>query len=163
MRSVSAIDIKTITKILDTMIQFELSLSAFYAQCAETWDVDVTFWGILANAETHHAANIQKMLDIITQKLERFEAGRPFNLVALNTALAGIAENTRRVSKGEFSRERIHIMARDIEQSILESRYAEIVNTTDVEYLNLMKDILSETYEHKKIIQEKIDAMRPKS
>jgi rubrerythrin len=159
----SAIDVKTITKILDAMIQFELSLSDFYTKCAETWDEDVTFWHILANAEAHHAENIQKMLDIITHKLERFEAGRPFNLVALNTALAGIAENTTRVSKGEFSRERIHVMARDIEQSILESHYAEIVNTTDVEYLTLMKDILSQTYEHKKIIQEKIDAMRTKS
>jgi hypothetical protein len=76
--------------------------------------------------------------------------------------MAGITENTTRVSKGEFSRERIHVMARDIEQSILESHYAEIVNTTDVEYLDLMKDILSQTYEHRKIIQEKIDAMRLK-
>jgi rubrerythrin len=156
----STIDTSTITKILDAMIQFELRLSAFYEKCAETWNEDVTFWRVLANAEKRHAGNIRKMLEIITHKPEHFVLGRPFNLAALNTAMAGITENATRVGRGEFSRERIHIMARDIEQSILESHYAEIVNTTDVEYLDLMKDILSQTYEHRKIIQEKIDAMQ---
>jgi len=155
----SAVDVKTITKIVESMIQFELSLSDFYAKCAETWNEERTFWRILASEEVRHAENIQKMLDIITHKPERFEIGRPFNLIALNTARAGITENMKRLSKREISHEKILIMARDIEQSILESHYAEIVKTTDVEYQTLMRDILSETYKHKKIIQDKIDGI----
>ncbi len=54
-------------------------------------------------------------------------------------------------------------MARDIEQSVLESNYAEIVKTADAEYNTLMKDILSQTYEHKKMIQEKIAEMKAKA
>ena len=158
----SALDLKTIAKIMETMIHFELSLSDFYTKCGEVWDEDRAFWRIFANAEVGHAANIQKMLKIITQRPEHFEIGRPFNLVALNTAMAGITENTRRLSMGEFTRAKTLFIARDIEQSVLESYYAEIVKTTDVEYQNLMKEILSQTYEHRKMIQEKIDAIKMK-
>jgi len=54
------------------------------------------------------------------------------------------------------------ILARDFEQSVLESHYAEIVKTTDAEYQTLMKNILSQTQEHKKAIQKAIDDLKIK-
>ena len=158
----SIADIEKITRVLEAMSQYELTLSDFYKQCASIWTEDQSFWQDLASAELQHAENIKKMREIITNKQGKFEAGRPFNSIALNTAMAGLKDNTIRLTSGAFSCEKMLIMARDIEQSILESHYAEIVKTADLEYQALMKAILSQTYEHKKIIQEKIKAMKTK-
>ena len=86
--------------------------------------------------------------------------GRPFNLIAFNTAQAGILENTTRVSQGALTREKMFVLARDIEQSLLESHYGEIVKTTDVAFQTLLKAILSQTYEHRKIIQKAAESVR---
>jgi hypothetical protein len=159
----SIADIEKITVVLESMIQYELNMSDFYKQCADIWTEDQAFWQNLAHAEVGHAENIQKMREIIAKKQERFELGRPFNPIALNTAMAGLKDNARRLTSGAFSFEKLLIMARDIEQSVLESHYAEIVKTADPEYQTLMKDILSDTYLHKKSIQEKIDDIKRKA
>ena len=153
----SIVNIERIISVLTAMMQYELTLSDFYHECADRWPEDQAFWQSLAAAEVGHAKNIQKMREIITSKQENFEADRPFNLIALNTAMAGLKDNIDRLTVGTFSRVQILIMARDIEQSILESHYAEIVNTGDLEYGTLMKSILAQTHEHRKAIQEKIE------
>lgn len=159
----SFVDIEKITKVLEAMIQYELLLSDFYNHNAKLWMDDHVLWNNLALAEIRHADNIRKMRDIIVKKQECFAIGRPFNLTVLNTLGAGLKDTTRRLSLGEFSREKMLIMARDIEQSIIESNYAEIVKTEDTEYNALMKDIISQTHEHKKIIQEKISEIKAKA
>ena len=159
----SIADIEKITTVLESMIQYELNLSDFYKQCADIWTEDQAFWQNLARSEVGHAENIQKMREIIAKKQERFELGRPFNPIALNTAMAGLKDNAKRLTSGAFSFEKMLIMTRDIEQSILESHYAEIVKTADIEYQTLMKGILSDTYVHKKIIQGKIDDLKRKA
>jgi hypothetical protein len=159
----SIADIEKIARVLDVMSQYELTLSDFYAQCADIWTEDRSFWQNLAHAEIQHAENIKKMHEIIKTKQERFEAGRPFNVMTLNTAMAGLKDLTTRVTSGAYSCEKMLIMARDIEQSILELHYAEIVKTADLEYQTLMKGILSQTSEHNKTIRNKIEEMKTKN
>ncbi len=153
-------DIERIIKVLESMIQYELNLSDFYKQCADIWTEDQAFWENLVYAEVRHAENIQKMREIIIKKQESFEVGRPFNLIALNTALTGLKEIVKRIAQGVFSHEKILVLARDIEQSVLESHYAEIVKTADIEYQTLMKNILSQTYEHRMMIQKRLDEIK---
>ena len=153
-------DIEKITKVLESMMQYELVLAHLYNKCADVWKEDQVFWESLAHAELRHAENIQKMQEIIINKQNSFELGRPFNLLALNTATAGVNANIKRVTEGAFSREKLLIIARDIEQSLLESHYAEIVKTTDIEYQALMKNILSQTNDHKMMIQKKINDIK---
>ncbi|MBN2438158.1 MAG: hypothetical protein JXL20_06100 [Deltaproteobacteria bacterium] len=159
----SIADIEKIKTVLEYMIQYELDLSDFYKQCAETCTEEQALWQNLAHAEVGHAENIHKMREIIVKKPERFELGRPFNPAALNTATAGLKDYTRRLTSEKFSFEQILIIARDIEQSILESHYAEIVKTADIEYQTLMKGILSDTYVHKRVIQKKIEEIKTKT
>lgn len=156
-------DIDRIMKALESMIQYELMLSDFYKQCADILKEDRSFWQNLSNEEIHHADNIKKIREIITKKHDSFEAGRPFNPIALDTAMTGLKDIIRRLTSSTISCEKILIVARDIEQSILESNYAEIVKTADLEYQSLMKGIISQTYEHKKIVREKIEALKAKA
>jgi len=151
------VNLEKIIQILESMKQYELDLAAFYVMCADLWREDQAFWENLASAELRHSDNIQKIREIIVKKREHFEIDRPFSTVALNTVFSGLKDNIKRIAEGEFSRKRILILARDIEQSVLESHYAEIVKSNDIEYQTLMKEILSQTYEHKVAIQKKID------
>jgi hypothetical protein len=151
------VSLDSIISVLDAMIQYELSLSELYETCAGGAKEDEAFWRNLSQAEISHAENIRKMIAIMTEKCEHFEMGRPFNLAALNTAVRGVKDVIGRTSRGEVSCEKMYFLARDFEQSVLESHYAEIVKTTDVEYQTLMKNILSQTQEHKKAIQKAID------
>ncbi len=156
-------DFEKITHILDAMIQFELCLSELYETCGRVSKEDETFWQNLSQAEISHSKNIKMMRGLLIEKKERFQVGRPsFNLVALNTAMAGIKDNIKRVSQGEVTQEKTLIMARDIEQSVLESRYAEIIKTDDVEYQTLMRGILTQTNEHRQAIQKAIDDLKNK-
>lgn len=156
-------DIDKITNVLEIMKLYELALSDFYKQCADVWKEDREFWDGMSHAEIQHAENIQKMREILTNKRGSFEVGRPFNLVVLRTALAGANENRNRLKEGALSREKVLVLARDIEQSILESRYAEIVKTNDVEYQSLIKKIVSQTSDHKRMMQKKIDDLKTAS
>ena len=159
----SGIDIKNITDVLDAMIQYELLLSDFYKRCSIAWTEDLAFWNNLATAEIRHANNIKQIKDIIVSKSDNFAMGRPFNLTALGTAAAWLKDIVKRLALGEFPQDKILIIARDIEQSLLESNYAEVVKTSDVGYNTRMKEILSQTRDHKKIIQEKITTMNTRT
>jgi hypothetical protein len=47
-------------------------------------------------------------------------------------------------------------VARDIEESILESKYMEIIRTNEPEFQTLMKQILLDTVTHKEWLNEKM-------
>jgi len=156
-------DVDKITNVLEIMKVYELALADFYKQCSDTWEQDQAFWEGLAHAEVRHAENIQRMIELIANKPGSFNVGRPFNLVALRTALAGVNDNRKRMKDRLISREKLMILARDIEQSVLESNYAEIVKTADLEYQTLMKDILLQTRDHKMMMQKKINDIKSPS
>jgi bacterioferritin (cytochrome b1) len=50
-------------------------------------------------------------------------------------------------------------VAKDIERSLLELAYFEIVKTTDPGYEKILKEILTQTAEHKKRMEQKIAAI----
>lgn len=156
------ISLDNILNIMEAMVQYELGLSELYEICARVSKEDEQLWRSLSGAEIHHADHIKKMMEIMIEKHDRFETGRPFNIAALKTVMAGIKETTGRISRGELSREKMLITARDFEQSVLESHYTEIVRTNDLEYQTLMKNILSQTQEHKKAIQKAIVNVKTK-
>jgi rubrerythrin len=156
-------DIEKLNKTMDSMAQYELLLSEFYKQCAETWTKDKEFWLEIAHQEVHHADNIRMMQEIITKKPWRFEAGRPLNPAAITTVITYLQDVSKRLIAGEFCYEKLLIIAMDIEKSILEAHYSEIVKTQDVEYQTLMKRILEETHDHHQLIQQKLEAVKSKA
>jgi hypothetical protein len=92
------------------------------------------------------------MADIIAARPAEFTPRRPFNTTAVQTFMSYVRAAAERVRSGELSRaDSAHLLtlARDMEQSVLESKYGEIVQTTDVEYQGLMRQIVAETVAHK--------------
>jgi hypothetical protein len=147
---------------MDVMVQYELLLDELYRKCAGAWPQDADFWLGIARQEVHHAENIKAMQEIIKRKPSYFEVGKPLNPIGVNTAISGLKNNIKRLEAGEYSYEQMLITARDIEQSVLEAHYAEIVKTTDVEYQSLMQSIITETHEHRGLIQKKLNDVKLK-
>lgn len=152
-------NITSMSKTLEMMADLEIVLSEFYICAGEMWKEDGAFWAGLAQAEVSHAEGIKKIIDILSRKPQEFELGRPINAVAINTAISGIKSNIEKLRKGQIDKKQILFISRDMEQSLLESRYTEILKTKDAEYQKLISEISSQTESHKKLLIKKIEGI----
>jgi hypothetical protein len=148
--------VKEIFRVLDWMINLELTISELYQSCAEVWPEEKDFWSVLAQAELQHVANIKKMVDIVAKKPKAFQKGRPFTTAGVNTALSGLKDNIQKIKNGEITKTRALFIAWDFEESLLEFKYGEIVKTNDIEYCGLLDEIVSQTVVHRNYINGKI-------
>ena len=150
-------------EILKQMALFETKIAELYSICASTWKEDGPFWLDIWRDELRHARHIEQMMEIIRKKPERFQAGRPFNVHALATVVRDIAQKTEMVRNGELTKEKFLFIAQSYEEGYIEDRYGEVVKTDDVEYQTLMREVVSDTRQHKdKIIQQIIDRAQKK-
>jgi len=155
-------DVEGIGKTMDAMAQYEMLLADLYETCAEAWPDDRDFWMDIARQEVQHAENLRMMKALVSREPARFDKGRPLNPVAVNTAINGLKEIIRKLSAGEYAYERLLIVARDIENAVLEAHYPDIVKTSNVEYQTLLNAIMSETRDHSRHIQQKLADVKAK-
>lgn len=146
--------------IMKAMEEHELAVAELYQTAAAAWPPDEALWNGLAATEKIHADNLERMIAQVQAKPLRFGIGRPFNVVALKTAQEGIRQSIGKIARGDFSRLQILIVARDIEQSLIEAQYGSIVKTNDLEFQKLLREIVDQSYGHRKVIQEQIDEAR---
>ena len=150
-------DVMNILKTLELMAELELIISEFYKCAGDLWKEESEFWAGLAQAEVSHAEYIRKMAGILNKKPQEFELGRPLNIVAINTAISGVRNNIQRLKNGEFNKKQTLFISRDTEQSMLESKYTEILKTKNIEYQQLISEIVLQTEAHKKFLFKKIE------
>lgn len=150
-------DALNMSKTLDMMAELEQILSEFYKCAGDLWEEDSEFWADLAQAEVSHAEHIRKMAGILNKKPQEFELGRPLNIAAINTAISGVKNNIQRLKKGELNKKQTLFISRDIEQSMLESKYTEILKTKDIECQQLISEIALQTEMHKNFLLKKIN------
>lgn len=132
--------------------RLELALAGFYGLCGESVANGPEFWATLAQEERQHAETIRRMAAILTERPDRFETSRVFHLTAIQTFIAYIDSLAEHLRTGEISRSDQHhllSLARDVEQSVLEGKWTEIVATADAEFQALFRTIVSETMAHK--------------
>ncbi|HPO34425.1 MAG TPA: hypothetical protein PLG80_00060 [Syntrophales bacterium] len=144
-------------EILAAMAQYEEEISALYASCAERWPESDELWLTMSKDEVVHAERLRWLSRILEENPRQFEIGRPFNRIAINTAISGVKKHREEIKNGSYAPERAMAIARDIEQSILESRYMEFLKTSNVEYQETMKRLVEETGNHRKIIQQYLE------
>jgi len=105
------------------MAATERVVAAFYRICADMYKEDAEFWLAIVDGEEKHARNIERMARIVAAKSERFEIGRPFNVTAIRTVMTGVEQQMDRLKKGLITKDRLMIVARDIEASIMEKSF----------------------------------------
>ncbi len=153
-------DVANVLKILETMTALEHAMADFYGACGGTWPEDLPFWSNLAEAELQHAEYIKIMATRLQANPKIFEIARPFSLPAIYTVIAGIEGNLLKLGKGELGRKQVLFLARDMEMSLLESKYRDILKTTDHTYMKMIGEITQETASHHRQIMNRIEEMK---
>ena len=148
-------------RVLKTLADFELAASELYRTCSQVSDVDKEFWRDMQQAEVKHSRNINRMTDILSAKPGDYTPGHVFSPAAVQTTISGIKANIQRLLKREIARKNMFFIARDLEQSMLEKNYAEIVRTNDPEFQSLMKEMVADTVSHRNQLDKKIRELGP--
>ena len=95
-----------------------------YGLCGEPAGNGPEFWAALAQEERGHAETIRRLAAILAERLRTGEISRS-------------------------DQHRLLSLARDVEQSVLEAKWNEIVKTADAEFRVLIQAVVSETIAHK--------------
>jgi hypothetical protein len=149
-------DLGNILGVLKVMKELELVVAELYRTCGECWLEEREFWANMEQYEVKHAQNMDSLMKMISERPQVFELGHPFKSNAVQTFISGIRANIQRLKMGEIPREKILFIARDIEQSVLESKYGEMILTKDDEFQALIRQILSDTVNHRNWLNMRI-------
>ena len=149
--------------VLRQMAMFETKLAELYSLCASTWEEHAEFWLDIWRDEIRHAQYISRIIDIVSEKPESFEKGRPYTVFTVNAVVAGIQSRIDMLKKGEITEEKILFFANDMENGFIEEKYSEIVMSGEKEYQNLMRTVVSDTQKHQTKIDDKIKKRIPKN
>jgi hypothetical protein len=148
--------LKTTLETLTNMEDLELTLAELYKTCGRLWPEHKEFWMDMEKAEIKHADNIDQMRKIISERPDIFELGSPFTSKAVQSFISGIRSLVQKLKQKEIGKIKALYLAREIEQSYLESKYVEIVKTEDKESKPLMREIYADTVFHREYLNNMI-------
>jgi hypothetical protein len=149
-------DAKVLKNVLKQVKELERALAELYRTCGEAWPADREFWLGMEMRKEKHALNIERMLGFIEERPEGFELGRPIQPAVIQTIIAGIRQSIDKVKRGEIGEEQMLYIGRDIEQSMVERRYNEMVKGRQMRYQLLLKEILVDNLAHQEYLDQKI-------
>ena len=141
-----------IMNVLTAMARSEIAVAKLYQLCAEPEGDGRQFWLKLEHEELRHAQLVDRLAEIITQRPDRFAPKRAMNFAAIQTFTRYVDSIAQRILANEIPRtdqRRLLTAARDVEQSIIESRYHELVISDEPEFQTLMQAIVADTTDHK--------------
>ncbi|MHA2168253.1 MAG: hypothetical protein ACXAAT_20585 [Candidatus Hodarchaeales archaeon] len=157
------VNLEKLQDTLKMLINLELTMGEFYKTCFTTWPEDENFWKGIGEQELQHAKYLQKMSDMISTSPDKFVIGRTFNPLAINTVVSGIKKNIELIKSNALTKVKTLYLARDMEESALESRLDEIVKTEDLGFLEFARKIHLQTQKHKNSFNDKISELNPKT
>ncbi|MCB4791369.1 MAG: hemerythrin domain-containing protein [Elusimicrobia bacterium] len=138
-------DTSKIKAIFEVLKRFKSSFLEFCQASADVWVEDKGFWLSLAEEVQRHINDVDKMAVKVQERPGDFEIGEPFRFDVVDMFLSDIKKNIKLLKNKELSKKETLVIARNIEQSVLGTKYSEIVKTNDQEYLELAKEVISQT------------------
>ncbi len=149
-------DLNHIVEVLNLLSEAESNVADLYKTCKETFGDPSEFWTELIKDELSHERNVKKIKEIIVKKTGYFSAKRPIKREAVKTFLNYVNQQKNRVQNRELDELRLLYIARDIEQSIIENKFFEIVSSNDIEFITLTNNLIQDTKFHKEKIEKRI-------
>jgi hypothetical protein len=144
---------------LTALIRLELKIGEFYAVFARQWPEDEPFWLDVSRQEAEHARAIECMSSLIAQNPALYAPVRTIRLAAINTVVAGIDRVLQQLREGQLVKRKALTMAVDLENSLMEKRFYEMIQTADPAFLQLRHDITEQTREHKQRFERRLAAL----
>lgn len=151
---------QNIAQVFSHLEIMETTVSGLYEMAARQWPADAALWDDMSKEEIKHAEYIKLLAAIVAKNPDNFVIGRPINITSINSSVTWINKNIADIKNGSLDKNKMHFLARDIEQSILEAKYAEFLKTDNQEYNKLIKLVFEETISHRKKIDDKISSLK---
>jgi hypothetical protein len=150
------INLEGITATIVLLREAELKVAQIYMLCAKRWPEDRLFWESIANDEHQHAAHLATMKELVESSPSDYSPGRPFNAPTIRTLLGYFDSTIRKLKEGTMDASTAANVARDIEHSLLEAKYAELVRTQNPQYLALVEQIERDTFRHRERMTQRV-------
>jgi len=146
-------------EVADALIENELAVARLYEQFAQTFEEDAGFWQGLAKEEHQHARWIGEARDLArTRPVE--SATPPIRLQAVEHMIQYVESIGERCRKGELTRLNAYALARDVENSLLESRIFGLFVPARDQLRALQERLVRDTSAHRQRISEALDRIR---
>jgi hypothetical protein len=156
-------DIREALNTLAKMAKLELAVADFYGACSQQWVDDSHMWSQLSSMEVQHAQSIKKLADAVRDKPDEFKVVRFVNQKVLDTVSDRVNKYADKVRIGSLSKKEAVIIAQNTESSVLEMLFTGVFEAETEEFLRIMKDITSETKEHKAYFDKQVEEMKVKT
>jgi len=145
---------------MDVMVEAEATVAEFYSLCSERFTEHAEFWGSLAKEEQAHAEVIRKLIQLVRIHPTQFAEGKTTPLEAINAFIGRTHSSIEDMRRGELPEEKALLIAYQIENTVIEAQYADVVNTENEEYKALLGQILAETLKHKESVLGKMKDLK---
>jgi len=143
-------------RMLRTLQELERAVGDLYRDYIAAFPEEAELWARLSAAERRHEELLGEMVRMVQADPALFSPGRPLNEKVVMTTVSGVrSQQAALTGEGRTLRQALFI-ARDLEQSILESKYKEIVESRSQAYTDWLSRILQETVEHRMWLEEGI-------
>ena len=141
---------------LTLLTQVEAAMARYYTACSETWKEHSGLWMDLAIEEEKHEKILHDLAGIVKAHPEQFQIGLRTESSAIQSFIASINEKVPDLLHGKVSLREALDFALNIEESILEARFFELVIGRNQRYLEFMKVMNADLENHRRKIKEAI-------
>lgn len=145
---------------LDVMIEAEKTVAEFYRVCSERFAQNANFWGSLALEELAHAQVITRLIELVNIHQDQFTPGKSVPLETITSFISRIKSNIKTLEQIDLPEEKALLIAYQIENTFIELKYAEVVNTENKQYKALLDQVITDTLKHKERVVERIGKLR---
>jgi len=147
-------------RMIELMVEAEKTAGDFYKDCAERFEDDSDFWMSLANDEFLHAEVLAKLSKMIRRKPHEFQPGNLPDHSELENFISLMRSHRDKLEKGTWAIVDALMAASDIEATVIEANYTEILKTGNPAYLEALDNLSKATVGHKGKIKKKIEAYK---
>lgn len=150
-----AAKLKEVLEYLAIMGEAEAAVAEFYGACAEAWPAE-PMWSALQGYELGHSAAVNRMKELVAADPGAYQPGRPLNVKGVGLFVKIAMASTGKVRDRVFTHKQALVAARDIELSIIEARYDQLLATKNKEFLALVGQLMTETKGHRDAVNKRL-------
>ena len=155
MESNNSCDRMTVLETFQVMYAIEMALSRIYSIFSVQFPEERTFWKTISSDEIMHGDNIKRIILLIADNDLKYKVGRSFSIKAGVLLLENIKLYISDAKEKLISKEKAFVIACELENYILETKYMDYLLTDNKEYKIFIGVIVKETAQHKSLIEKK--------
>jgi len=137
---------------LGVLAAHEAAMADFYSALAARFPERTDLFSTLASAERDHARRITDFAALVSAGTVRVDAGR-FPAAALLASLDSIREEVRWARAPTMTLSGALSVAQELEDTLIESRYYEVVEGDSAELKELVERLSRELAEHRAVLE----------